>query len=120
MRTYKTLDQKMKEPISGEALSEEFVETIKSNQEAVAVQNTHTPAQIVFMAYTNIEKCGLYRDYCREWYRKPSIKKTWSKFKAHFARAFKETQRSSRTLKTEEYAANVQAAQTNTALFTEI
>ena len=46
--------------------------------------------------------------------------KTWSNFKAQLARAFKEKRRSSRTLKTKGYAANVKSAQVNEALFTEI
>ena len=54
------IDRKMKEPISGETLFEEFVEQIEWNQEAVAVQNPYLPTQIVSMAYANIEKCGLY------------------------------------------------------------
>ena len=72
------------------------------------------------MAYANIKKCGLYQDDFWEWSQKPRLKKTWSNFKAHFARAFKETQRSSRTSNTEGYAANVQASQANAALFTKI
>ena len=64
-KTYKTSIQKMKEPISGETLFEEFVEKIEWNQESVAVQNPYSPAQIVSMAYANIEKCGLYQDDCR-------------------------------------------------------
>ena len=55
----------MKEPISDENLFEKFIEKIERNQEAVAMQNTYTPAQIISMAYTNIEKCGLYQDDCR-------------------------------------------------------
>ena len=72
------------------------------------------------MAYTNIEKCELYQDYCREWSHKPRIEKTWSNFKDHFARAFKETQRSSRTSKTEGYAENVQSSQANAELSTKM
>ena len=83
----------MKEPISGETLFEEFVEKIEWNQEAVAVQNPYSPAQIVSMAYTNIEKCGLYQDDCQECSRKTRSNKTWSNFKAHFARAFKDNQK---------------------------
>ena len=79
----------MKDPISGETLFEYSVEKIEWNQEAVAVQNLYATAQIVSMVYTNIEKYGLYQDDCQEWSRKPRLKKTWSKFKAHFARAFK-------------------------------
>ena len=108
----------MKDPISSETLFEEFVDKFEWNQESVAVQNPYSLAQIVSMAYTNIEKCGLYQDNCREWSRKPRLDKTRSNFKVHFARAFKETQRSSRTSNTEDYAAKVQAAQVNAALFT--
>ena len=108
----------MKEPISGETLFEEFVEQIEYNQEAVAVQNSYSPAQIVPMAYENIEKCGLYQDDCREWSCKPRLDKTWSSFKAHFTRAFNTTRRSSRILKTEGYVESVHTTQTNAALFT--
>ena len=41
-------------------------------------------------------------------------------FKAHFTRAFKETWRYSRTLKTKGYAAHVHTAQANTELFTKM
>ena len=83
-------------------------------------ENPYTPAQIVSMAYENIEKCGLYQDDCREWSWKPRLKKTWINFKDHFAREFKETRRSSRTSKTKGYSANVQSAQANAALFTKM
>ena len=72
------------------------------------------------MAYTSIEKCGLYQDDCRQWSQKPRLEKTWSNFKDHFARAFKETRRSSETSKTEGYAANVKYTQANVALFTKM
>ena len=116
----KDIDQKMKEPISSENLFGEFVKKIEWIQEVVAVQNPYSPAQIVSMAYTNIEKCGLYQNDCREWSLKTQSDKTWSNFKAHFARAFKETRRTSRTSNNEGYAAHVHAAQANAALFTEM
>ena len=56
------IDRKMREPISGETLFEKFFEKIEWNQEAVSVQNPYSPAQIVSMAYANIEKCKLYQD----------------------------------------------------------
>ena len=59
------IDRKMKEPISGETLFEEFVEKNEWNQEAVSVQNQYSPAQIVSMAYANIKKFVLYQDDCR-------------------------------------------------------
>ena len=65
-------------------------------------------------------KCGLYQYDCQEWSRKPRLDKTWSNFKDHFARAFKETWISSRTSNTKSYAANVHAAQANAALFTKM
>ena len=61
------INRKIKESISGETLFEDFVKKIEWNQEAVAVQNAYSPAQIVSMAYSNIEKCGLYQDDCRDW-----------------------------------------------------
>ena len=60
------IDRKMKEPISVKTLFKEFVEKIEWNQEAVAVQNPYSPAQIFSIAYTNIDKCGLYQDKCRK------------------------------------------------------
>ena len=59
------IDQKMKEPISGETIFEDFVKQNEWDQESVAVPNLYTPAQIVYMVYTNIEKYGLYQDDCR-------------------------------------------------------
>ena len=50
------IDKKMKEPITGKTLLGEFVKTIEWNQEAVAVQNMYSPAQIVSMAYVKIYK----------------------------------------------------------------
>ena len=110
----------MKEPISGDTIFEDFIEKIEWNQEAVTVQNLYKPALIASMAYANIEKCGLYQDDCREWSQKPRLEKTWSNFKAHFVRVFKENRRSSRTSKTKGYAANVQPTHANAALFAEM
>ena len=50
------IDQKIKEPISGETLFEELFEQIDLNQEAVAMQNPYSPAQTISMVYANIEK----------------------------------------------------------------
>ena len=72
------------------------------------------------MAYGNIDKCVLYQDNCREWPRKTQSDKTWCNFEAHFARAFKEARRSSRTSKTKGYAAHVHDAQANAELFTKM
>ena len=74
--------RKIKEPISGETLFEEFVEQIEWNKEAVAVHNPYSPAQIVSMAYTNINKYDLYQDGCRNWSRKTRSDKTLGNFKA--------------------------------------
>ena len=110
----------MKEYISRETLFEEFVKKIDWNQEAVAVQNLYSPAQIVSMDYANINKYGLYKDDCCDWSRKARSDKTWVNFKAHFARAFKDTRRSSRSLRTEGYVAHVHTAQENVELFTKM
>ena len=72
------------------------------------------------MAYTNIDKCGLYQDDYREWSRKTRSDKTWGNFKAHFTWAFKETQRSSITSNTKGYVAHVHAEQANAELLTEM
>ena len=72
------------------------------------------------MAYTNIEKRGLYKDGFWERSRKRMLKKTWRNFKDHSARALKETQRSSRISNTEGYAENVKSAQANAVLSTKI
>ena len=48
------IDRRMKEPISGETIFEEFIEKIEWNQEAFAVQNPYMPAQIFSMAFANI------------------------------------------------------------------
>ena len=85
------IDLKMKEPISGKTLFKKFVKQIEWNQKAVAVQNPYSLAQIVSMAYANIDKCGLYQDNCHKWSRKTQHDKTWGNFKAPFVRAFKET-----------------------------
>ena len=97
-----------------------FYRKNECNQKAVAVQNPYTPPHIVSMAYANIEKCGLYQDDFREWSQTPRLEKIWRNFKAHFARVFKETRRSSRTSKTKGYASNVRSVQSNAALFTEM
>ena len=83
------IDRRMKEPISGETIFEEFIKQIEWNQEAVAVQNPYMPAQIVSMTFTNIKKFGLYQDYFWEWSCKHRLDKTWRNFKDHFSRAFK-------------------------------
>ena len=84
------------------------------------MQNPYSPAQIVSIAYANIDKCGLYQDKCRDWSRKTRSDKTWGNFKTHFAQAFKETRRSSITSRTEGYVAHVHTEQTNAELFTEM
>ena len=56
---------RMKEPISGETIFEEFIEQIEWNQEVVVVQNQYMPYQIVSMEFANIEKCWLCQDDCQ-------------------------------------------------------
>ena len=99
---------------------EEFFEKIEWNQEAVAMHNLYSPAQIFSMTYAKIDKCGLYQDDWRKWSRKTQSDKTWGNFKAHFDWAFKETWRSSRTLKNKGYASHVHTGQANAKRFTEM
>ena len=68
----------MKEQILGETILEAFIEKIESNQEAFADQNLYMPTQIVSMAFSDIEKRGLYQDDFREWSHKQRLQKTWS------------------------------------------
>ena len=70
------INQKIKEPISGETLFEDFVEKIEWNQETISMQNTYSPDQIVSMDYANINKCVLYQYDCRNWLRKTRSDKT--------------------------------------------
>ena len=114
------IDSNMKNPINGETLFEDFIEQIEWNQEAVAVQNPYTPAQILSMAFNNVRKSGLYTEDCREWDRKPTNTKNWATFKIHFARAFKEVRKSSETSQTGGYAANVSEAHRNAEMFAEM
>ena len=114
------INQRMKQPILRETIFEELIEKIEWNQEAVAVQNLYMLAHTVSMAFSNIKKCGLYQDNCREWSYKQRLEKMWSNFKARLVSVFKETQRPPRTSKNECYAANVQSAQANVALFEEM
>ena len=72
------------------------------------------------MAYSNIDKCGLYQEDFRDWSRKPQSDKTWVNFKTHFARSFKETRRSLKTSRTEGYVGHVHTAQENAEMFTEM
>ena len=72
------INQRMKDPILGETIFEEFTEQIESNQEAVTGQNLYTPAKILSMAFADIKKCRLYQDDFREWSRKQRLDKTWS------------------------------------------
>ena len=48
------IDRRIKELISGKTIFEELIKKIEWNQEAVAVQNMYTPAQIVSMAFAKI------------------------------------------------------------------
>ena len=74
------------------------------------MHNPYSLAQIVSVSYANIYKCGLYQDDCCDWSRA-------RREKTHFAQAFKETKRSSRTSKTEGYVAHVHSAHKNAELF---
>jgi hypothetical protein len=42
------------------------------------------------MGYAKIFATGHFMSACRRWNEKPSIEKTWSQFKAHFAAAHRQ------------------------------
>ena len=48
------------------------------------------PEQIFSVAFTLVEKKGLYYDGVKKWRRQPAIDKTWDNFKECFAREFSE------------------------------
>ena len=118
------IDKKMKEQITGETLFEEFIEQIEWNQEAVSVQNPYTAAQIISIAFTNVNQSNIYPDDCRDWKRKPAHDKTWANFKTHFARAFKEAKKTKDTSKDLGYSAHLQSMQSrnqaNAEMFSEM
>ena len=69
------IDKKLKADISGETIFEDLVDQIEENVEAVARQNPYTPAQIVSIAFTIVDRSGFYADDCRDWKRKPRSQK---------------------------------------------
>ena len=67
---------KMNQPISAETLFEDFVEQIKTSVDTVASQVLYTPEQIVSIAFTIVEKAGIYFDGVKEWRQKATADKT--------------------------------------------
>ena len=102
------IDTEMKAPINGETHFEDFFSQIKDNQEALATQNPYTTRQILPIAYTVVFKVGFYPLKWKEGQRKDAPDKTWTTFKVHFARAFKEVRKSRVNSRTWAYAANVE------------
>ena len=98
-------DAKMKSAITAETIFEDFVEQIETSVAAVATQVPYTPAQIVSIAFTLVEKAGIYYDGVKEWRRKSAAEKTWDAFKVFFAREFREVRTLPRTSAAEGYAA---------------
>jgi len=72
------------------------------------------------MTIDNIKKSCLYIEDYREWDRKSSVDETWANFKLHFTRAFKEVRKSMRTNQAGGYVSNVDQANSNAELFSEI
>ena len=109
----------MKEPISGETISKNLSSKLNGTKKQSRFKSVYACPYCLY-GIREHRKCGLYQGYLREWYRKQRLDKTWSNFKYIFARSFQETRRSSRNSNTKGYVANVQSAQANSALFTEI
>ena len=73
---------------------------VEDHQEAVAVQNPYTAAQILSIAYNLVKDTGFYDEGCKEWKRRPVNEKTWPEFKLFFSREFKENRESKAKAKT--------------------
>ena len=56
------------------------------------------------ISFTIVERCGFYHEDCRDWKRKAAVDKTWTNFKSHFSRAFKEVRESASSVRTGGYA----------------
>ena len=74
----------MKQPIPIETLLKYFVEQIEVSVDFVATQVPFTPEKNVSIAFTFVDKPGLYYDGAKEWRSKLAIDKTWDKFKEMF------------------------------------
>ena len=73
--------------------------------------------QIIIIAFTLVEKLGLYYDVAKEWRCKPAIDKTWDNFKEFFAREFQKVRAIPRTTQAASYAhIYVATGQANTAV----
>ena len=75
----------MKQPITAETLLKEFVEQIEVSVYSVATKLLYTLEKNFSIAFTLVEKSGLYYDGAKEWRRKPVIDRTWDKFKEFFS-----------------------------------
>ena len=93
-------DVLMKQDINGETDFEDLVLQIEDAVENVASQNPYTDRQVVSISFTLVERCGFYHEDCRDWKRKAAADKTWTNFKSHFSRAFKEVRESSSSVRT--------------------
>ena len=97
-------DLKIKTPITTETHFEDLVSQIETGRNTVVNQNPYSDPQIVSIAYTLIDTIGVHIDGCREWRRKNAVDKTWTQFKTHFSREFKDFRESNRTAVTAGYA----------------
>ena len=58
---------------------------------AIAAQTAYTMDQLMVRVLILIEHSRKYRDYTKEWNRRPAIDKTWINMKAHMLAAFVES-----------------------------
>jgi len=89
-------DKRIKKETTSDTHFEELVQHIEDYVENAASQNSYTTEQTILIGFNIIDKSGFYIKYCQEWRRTAKSDKTWSKYKIHFARAFKETRKSNK------------------------
>ena len=89
-----------------ETLFEDFVKTIETAVDAVAMQVPYTKEQVVSIAFMSVENSDIYYDGVKEWRRKDTADKTWDAFKTFFAREFREIRVLPRTSAPEGYGSH--------------
>ena len=102
-----------------ETLFEEFVEQIKTAEDALATQVPYTRQQIVSITFTIVENAGIYYDSLKEWRQKDTADNTWEALKTFFAREFSEIRVQPRTSASEGYGktTNMRGGHANAAEF---
>ena len=74
----------------------------------MATKKRYTTGNIMFIAYTLFFKVGFYPIEWKEWRHKGAPKKTWTRFKINFDRAFKKVREEHANSGTQAYTENVE------------